>query len=56
MYSAGIEPVTFAMAELGSNCSAIANMSPLAIDYKKLNFDVFSKNRTGDLRDGRAAF
>ena len=32
-----------------------ANTSPLAIDNKKFNFDVFSWNRTRDLSDGRAA-
>ena len=37
-------------------CFFFANMSPLAIDNKKLNFDVFGRNRTGDLSSGRAAF
>ena len=32
-----------------------ANTSPLAIDNKKFNSDVFCRNRTPDLRDGRAA-
>ena len=37
-------------------CVFFANTSPLAIDNKKFNFDVFGRNRTGDLSDGRAAF